>query len=173
MKRLFIISVFIIFNLFSFSQEEGDSLRVFVCNNVIEPDLVNPTTRVQMYLLIKDSIDQFIDKVQKEFGEIEDEEGVFEWKLDSLDTIGKKIKVFMYYGYSYYKGNTENFKTISPSKAHKLKAQGKKQLRIRILLKDGKDALLSQPNQLFFIRFFEDILNRPEETIIEEIEDPE
>jgi hypothetical protein len=151
---------------FLYSQE--DSLRVIVRHDVIEPDLVNPTTRIQTYININDSLDLFIDNIQKLFGEVEDENGIFVWNKIELDSALKDFKIVMANGIWSTKKDISSFTPASVSKTEKLNSKEKRGIRIRVFKKDGKDALSSKTIETEFVRIFEELLNKtPEETLEE------
>ena len=96
MKNLFLL-LFLFISTFCFSQED-DSLRVSVSHNVIDPTLTNPKTTVETYIEIGDSIDLFLDNFQKQFGSIEEENGVFVWQGILIDSVGANLRFVMYNG---------------------------------------------------------------------------
>ena len=162
------ILLFIIFTVFSsqlFSQD--DSLRVIVNRVVLEPDLRNPNTLIETYIEINDSIDLFINNIQKQFGEIDEENGVFTWKKVSIDSVGVDITIVMYHGIWSTKNDTPQFKNISIIKTDKIKKTEKRGLRIRVYLKNGRDAMSSHKNELILVYFFENLLNISGSTIEE------
>ena len=149
-----------------YSQE--DSLHVKIGHNVFEPDIVNPSTRVETFIEVTDSIDFFIDKVQKEFGEIEEEDGNFVWNNVNIDSIGANLRIQMIHGYWSIKGSTATLKIIPTSKAAKLKSDERRILRIRVFLKNGKDALTSKKNEIIIVQLLDNLLNQVNEKDSEE-----
>ena len=159
--RFFFFTITLIYSSLLFSQE--DSLRVKINSTVIEPDLINPNTRIETYLDINDSLDLFIDNIQKVFGEVEEINGIFEWKGISIDSIKGKIRVVMANGLWYNKSDLPVFQICPLDKTLKLRKNEKRGLRMRFFLSDGKDALLSRKNQIIIIGLLETALNTPKE----------
>ncbi len=155
--KLIILLLFVSFWLKTFSQD--DSLRVVV-NRVILFD-----NKVESYIDVNDSIDFFIDEFEKKFGEVEETNGVYNWSGIEIDSIGKNLKITMLNGIWSTKKNSIEFNPISPEKIGKLKENEKRGIRIRVFLKDGKDALISKKNELILKFIFESIINStPEAT---------
>lgn len=165
MKPLLII-LLLLQNSVLISQE--DSLRVIIKHDVKEADLVNPTTRVQTFIDIYDSLDLFIDNVQKQFGEVEDENGIYVWNKVQLDSVMKDFKIIMANGIWTVKKDISTFTPLPVSKTEKINSKEKRGIRIRVLMKDGRDALSAKNVESEFVRIFEDLLNKPAEEKTEE-----
>lgn len=163
MKNLFLL-LFLFISTFCFSQED-DSLRVSVSHNVIDPTLTNPKTTVETYIEIGDSIDLFLDNFQKQFGSIEEENGVFVWQGILIDSVGANLRFVMYNGVWSMKNEINTFQTIPTQKMKNLRKNEKRGLRVRVYLKNGKDALTSKKNEIVIVALLESILNMPPEEI--------
>lgn len=160
--RSFLAFLFLI-NCFVCVSQEDDSLRVKISSTVLEPDLINPNTRIETYIDINDSLDLFIDNIQKRFGEVEEVDGIFEWKGISIDSIKGKIRVVMANGFWFDKNGLPVFQVSPVDKTLKLRKNEKRGLRMRFFLSDGKDALLSRKNQLIIVSLLETALNAVKE----------
>ena len=153
-----LILVFVCFSYLSYSQDD-DSLRVSI-NRIILDD-----KKVESYIDINDSIDLFINAMQKHFGEVEEVNGVYNWSGIELDSLGKGVKITMSHGIWTTKENSLKFARVSPEKVGKLKDNEKRGVRIRVFQKYGKDALLRKSYELVVIKIVEDLLNSvPEKT---------
>ena len=152
-----LIFIFVIFSLCSYSQE--DSLRTHVNREILAGN------KIESYIEVNDSIDLFINAMQKRFGEVEEVDGFYNWSGIELDSIGKDAKIRMIHGIWITKKTQIEFKPISPEKISKLKDNEKRGIRIRVFQKDGKDALLRKPYEIVMTKLFEDLLNsEPEKT---------
>lgn len=149
--KIITVLVFITMCIASYSQ--NDSLHAYV-NRIILLD-----NKVESYIDVNDSIDLFIDAFEKRFGEVEEQNGVYNWSGIVIDSIGKNLKIKMLHGIWVSKKNNLEFKPISPEKAGKLKANEKRGIRIRVFLKDGKDALISKTNEIILLQIIESMLN--------------
>jgi hypothetical protein len=163
MKSLFFL-FFLFISTICFSQED-DSLRVTVSHVVIDPSLTNPKTVVETYIDINDSIDLFLDNFQKQFGNIEEENGVFVWQGILIDSVGANLRFVMYNGVWSMKNEMSTFQTIPTQKMKNLRKNEKRGLRVRVYLKNGKDALTSKKNEIVIVALLEGILNLPPEEI--------
>jgi hypothetical protein len=156
MNKIFFF-VLCFFSISAYSQE--DSLRVSI-NRMILAD-----NKVESYIDVNDSIDIFINAMQKRFGEVEEIDGVYNWSKLEIDSIGKDVKIKMIHGIWILKENSLKFKPLSPEKIGKLKENEKRGVRIRVFQKDGKDALLRKSFELVVVKIVEDLLNSvPEKT---------
>jgi len=154
---------FLFISVICFSQE-SDSLRVSVKHEVINPTPYDPNTYVKTYLEINDSIDLFIDNVQKYFGEIESMNGVFIWQGISIDSVDKNLKIVMYNGIWNNKKSPPVFEPISVDKVKNLKSYEKRGIRMQVFLKSGKDALTNKSSEMVIVAILEQLLNaQPEE----------
>lgn len=160
--KIVLIFFLLLLNSYLFSQED-DSLRVSVSHVVIDPSLINPYTTVETYIEVKDSIDMFIENMQKQFGDIEEENGVFVWQGISIDSIGNNLKILMYHGVWSNKNESNTFQTIPIQKFKNIKKNEKRGLKIRVYLKNGKDALTSKKYEIVITSILEAILNTPPE----------
>jgi hypothetical protein len=163
MKFKLFIFIFLL-NLSCFAQE-GDSLRVTVNHVVINPTLTNPNTIVETYIDVNDSVEMFIDNMQKQFGQVEEENGIFVWQGILIDSVGANLKIMMYHGIWTMKSESITFQTIPTQKIKNLRKNEKRGLRIRVYLKNGKDALTSKKNEIVIVALLEGILNLPPEEI--------
>jgi len=148
-----IISFLLLITTYNLSFSQEDSLRAHV-NRMILPD-----NKVESYIDVNDSIDLFIDAFEKRFGEVEEQNGVYNWSGVEIDSIGKNLKIKMLHGIWTTKKNEITFNPISPEKAKKIKSNEKRGVRIRFFLKDGKDALISKANEIILIQIIESMLN--------------
>lgn len=154
MNKIFFLILFF-FSISSYSQE--DSLRVRINRNILADN------KVESYIDVNDSIDLFINAMQKRFGEVEEVDGVYNWSKLEIDSIGKDVKFTMIHGIWTTKENSLKFTRVSPEKLGKLKDNEKRGVRIRVFQKDGKDALLRKTFELVVIKIVEDLLNSPPE----------
>lgn len=160
MKKIIVI-ILICINFSVYSQE--DSLRARVNRIILE------NNKVESYIDVNDSIDLFIDAIQKRFGEVEEVDGVYNWSGIELDSLGKGVKITMIHGIWTTKGTSLKFTRASPEKTGKLKSNEKRGIRIRVFMKENKeeykDALLKKSCELVVIQIVEDLLNSvPEKT---------
>jgi hypothetical protein len=162
--KIILLLFLLFFNSLTFSQEE-DSLRVSISHVVIDPSLINPYTTVETYIDVKDSIDLFIENMQKQFRDIEEDNGVFVWQGLSIDSVGANLKIIMNNGIWTMKNETNTFQTVSTQKIKNLKKNEKRGLRIRVFLKNGKDALKSKKYEIVIVAILEMLLNTPPEEV--------
>jgi hypothetical protein len=167
MKKSILFLLFLLLNNCIYSQE-NDSLRVVVSHIVINPTLTNPSTTVETYINVNDSIDLFIDNMQKQFGQTDEDNGVFVWQGILIDSVGSNLEILMYHGVWTTKNDTYIFQTTSTQKIKNLKKNEKRGIRIRVFLKNGKDALTSKKNEIAIVTMLEGILNIPAEEVKEE-----
>ncbi|MBI5540362.1 MAG: hypothetical protein HY951_09920 [Bacteroidia bacterium] len=160
MKKILVI-ILISISYSVYSQE--DSLRVHINRIILE------NNKVESYIDVNDSIDLFIDAIQQRFGEVEEVDGVYNWSGIELDSLGKGVKITMIHGIWTTKDTQLKFKVCSPEKVGKLKSNEKRGIRIRVYMKEGKeaykDALLKKSCELVVIQIVEELLNSvPEKT---------
>lgn len=157
--KLITLLLFITFWINANSQD--DSLRAYV-NRVILLD-----NKVESYIDVNDSIDFFIDKFEKKFGVVEEANGVYNWSGIEIDSVGKNLRIKMLHGIWITKKNSIEFNPVSTEKTGKLKSNEKRGIRIRVLLKDGKDALISKKSEIIIKQIIESMLNSTPEIINE------
>ncbi|OFX28298.1 MAG: hypothetical protein A2X08_00545 [Bacteroidetes bacterium GWA2_32_17] len=126
--------------------------------------MILPDNKVESYIDVNDSVDFFIDAFEKRFGEVEEQNGVYNWSDVEIDSIGKNLKIKLLHGIWITKKNEITFSPISPEKVKKLKSNEKRGVRIRVFLKDGKDALISKANEIILMQIIETLLNNPTNT---------
>jgi len=163
--KAIVLSTLLFLTFSVFSQE--DSLRVIVNHTVIEPTIRNPYSKVESYIDVNDSIDLFINAIQKRFGEVEEVNGVYNWSGISIDSIGKGIKIKMIHGLWITKKSSIEFIPCPPKKVGKLKKNEKRGVRIRVFLKDGKDALIGKSYESAIVQIIEELLNSSPKEITE------
>lgn len=167
--RLTIFLFFVLINFSCFAQED-DSLRVVVSHDVIDESKFNPnkTTTVENYINVNDSIDRFIDNMQKHFGQIEEENGVFVWQGVTIDSVGANNKIIMYHGVWTMKNEINTFQIVPTQKIKNLKKNEKRGIRMQIYLKNGKNALASKKYEIVIVALLEELLNMPAEEVKQE-----